>query len=148
MHFCGEPRKHYIIQKVNTQGRGKIESSDQASNLVLSEEILQWALESKIPEHGGQSQQIRPHQIQKIREEEQRRVNQLTQENFDGKRREAKLKEEVQQYAKAYEALKAENAKQGGIIPASISNYLITNPVVQQVQRPATLQKENLPPKV
>ena len=84
------------MQKVNTQGRGKIESSDKASNLVLSEEILQWALESKIPENGGQSQQIQPHQIQKIREEEQRRVNYLTQENIDAKRREAKLKEEVQ----------------------------------------------------
>ena len=60
-------------------------------------------------------------------------MNYLTQENIDAKRREAKLKEEVQQYAKAYEALKAENEKQGGIIPQSISNYLITNPVVQQV---------------
>ena len=30
----------------------------------------------------------------------------------------------------ALEALKAENAKQGGIIPANISNFLITNPVV------------------
>ena len=49
LHYCGDQRKNFNKSIVENQGRLKIIKSGLKANIAISEEILRWTLDSKIP---------------------------------------------------------------------------------------------------
>ena len=49
LRYCGDQRKNFNKSIVENQGRLKIIKSGLKANIAISEEILRWTLDSKIP---------------------------------------------------------------------------------------------------